>query len=667
LILTKIGNGIGCVPMMHVLPSRVTGSRWLLIASLLIAPSLARGEDASLPVVTPNVAASPAAQLPGGMMSSTDGGPANAPFSVEVRVAQNVDAEYAKLVLPTITVEPVAQTALLVRDAIKRGDYGIASKISDSVLAKSQLRRWHFYPFASFVVRMSDPRDPTYATHLDEWVAHDPQDAMPLLLRAQLEDDIAWFWRGIYTLNRVSAENMRSFERYRAQADDDIQNAIRLNPDNPFAYYMQLRILHGDGPSPRFRQAFERAIAKYPNYYSLYKITLETLQPRWGGSMKSMAAFVDYYAGPAPADSPLKLLYLNLYRLYLSSASFDCSDKMPISQCVMAEMRGVLTSDLDRKMEAAWHLYDVTDKYEFGDALEPIVSDMIGSSGGEFQVNAFLQKMLKAMHSNLDLTQEGIVARVPDANQPWRNDYMIDKLLAASWLKKGFYVNALAAAKAALQDVALTTFPDESTRNEALAGIYEQLSDAYEATGQLPAQIATRKAAIALVGPVDEEQVICHAYRLLQAFVPAEKACDQAIEQRSEDMTAYYERGLVRLATQRMEPARKDMTTVAESSDWLRSSAVVMLSVMDLSSKDFQGAIDVLNRYPFVYDPDTANDMNISIAYGNRCSAYMELGELQKALEDCEASLMHLENPDVRKRKQEIEKKLGQQPSGTVL
>jgi len=72
--------------------------------------------------------------------------------------------------------------------------------------------------------------------------------------------------------------------------------------------------------------AFEKSDREVSRILSALRDLLSrTLQPKWGGSVAAMYSFVDKYAGPAAEDSPLKLLYLSLYRHLLGYASVSCS------------------------------------------------------------------------------------------------------------------------------------------------------------------------------------------------------------------------------------------------------------------------------------------------------------------------------------------------------
>src|SRR5260370_2025280 len=98
----------------------------------------------------------------------------------------------------------------------------------------------------------------------------------------------------------------------------------KLDQRNLYAFYLKLQILQGFGLTEGLSRAFEEAITKFPTYYPLYDTILSTLQPKWGGTPDAMRSFVDRYAGAAPEDSPLKLLYVSLYRYLLTAASTSC-------------------------------------------------------------------------------------------------------------------------------------------------------------------------------------------------------------------------------------------------------------------------------------------------------------------------------------------------------
>jgi hypothetical protein len=74
--------------------------------------------------------------------------------------------------------------------------------------------------------------------------------------------------------------------------------------------------------------------------------------------------------------------------------------------------------------------------------------------------------------------------------------------------------------------------------------------------------------------------------------------------------------------------------------------------------KDFKGSLELLNKYTFLHDERTQSKSDIAVVYNNRCYAYMELGDLKKALDDCAASLRYGSLPDAYRKQQELVKRL---------
>ena len=98
---------------------------------------------------------------------------------------------------------------------------------------------------------------------------------------------------------------------------------------------------------------------------------------------------------------------------------------------------------------------------------------------------------------------------------------------------------------------------------------------------------------------------------------------------------------------------------VADSENDLRANAAIGLSMIHFDRNDFQGALDVLNKYTYLYDPATNSMENIAVSYNNRCYALMQLGDLKKALDNCKASLEYGSLPEAYRKEQELIQRLG--------
>jgi tetratricopeptide (TPR) repeat protein len=555
-------------------------------------------------------------------------------------------------------IDFTSDKARRVRAAIKHGDYSTARQIAEDVLKTSRIEGWRFSPFSDLMSGISDVNDPAFASQLDLWVMRSKGDAMPLLIRAQYDYDMAWYKRSHKFIRDISASSLTAFAEYSRLGVADVDRAIQSDDSNPYAFYLKLRLLRGSGTTEALRTAFEEAVAKYPGYYDLYRIYLAALEPKWGGSVKDMYAFVDRYAGHAAQYAPLRLLYLSLYRDLLDSASTACTNYWPdadkVARCVAQFMGRAVTPELNDHVLASLQLYDHAKKAEFGFAIHDILVDMLETSGGDAYSGAMLQMAATSMHSNTQLSED----------KPGRNDYVIDESVAESWYQKGFYDNALKKAHEALKDIDNTAFPRPEEKALAIAGIYELIGQTYEYLHQYADMIAYDEAAIKLGGRSDERLLICYGDYELKNYSEALRACTAATGDQQYDAPARYWRGLAHRDLGQPDAALRDLAAVADSEHRFRSSAAIAMSVIDFDKNDVHGALNVLNRYPYLYDPKATNRDDVAVSYNNRCYAYMRLGELQKALNDCNESLKFGNLPDAYRKKQELLRRLGAHETG---
>ena len=575
-------------------------------------------------------------------------------------VASEVAIRLNELNVRPAAVAPVIDDALQVRRSIVAGDFAAVNRIADGVLGSSQMQGWQFYPFDNFLAYVMESAPSEFASRLDEWVAKDVTDATPLLLRAQHSYDLGWAARGRGFADTVSARGQEQFTDYLNSALADINAALAISEANPFGFYLRLRILQSGGPSVEFFRAFADAIAKYPDYYPLYEIALATLQPRWGGTIPAMTGFVEDFAGDAPPSSPLKLLHLSLYRHLLSTAAVSCEaygvddDERPV--CISQLMQDMGAEGLEPEVLDALALYDHTDKYQFGLAIKPIISDMLTTPGGDSYAGAVLELAARSMHSDTRLAQE----------RPGQNDYIIDELVALSWEQKGFRANAEAKYREALAAAQNAAFPSEDEGNLAQAAIYQALSDDADDHEDYLNYIVFAKAAFLLGVPWRGDR-ICRGYYLLEDDQSAIASCTEALAA-TDNARALYWRGAAYSRSGQADEALADLKKVADDPHGqFKRSAAIDMSMIYFGRSDLEGALAVLNTYTFLYDPDLAAASQMAVAYNNRCYAYMELGELEKALADCTQSLRYGSIPDAFRKQQELVAQLGPSEAASTM
>jgi hypothetical protein len=298
----------------------------------------------------------------------------------------------------------------------------------------------------------------------------------------------------------------------------------------------------------------------------------------------------------------------------------------------------------------ALQLYDYTDKYQFGLAVENILSDMLRLAGGDVYSGAILQLAATSMHSDTQLQEDK-----PNHN----NNYVIDKAVSQSWYSKTFYDNSLHKDLEALKDAQAATFPSEEEKDLAIAGIYVYIGSAYKQLNQYADMIAYEQAATALGGNTGDEPLICFGYYHLKDYDDAVRTCTKTIEDEPGNLQSYYWRGLAYLDSSRANDALPDLTIVADSEDDFRVGAAIHMEMIYSNRNDNRSALDVLNRYKYLYDPNTTSKDDLAVAYNNRCYVHMQLGELKEALDDCTASLKYGSIPDAYRKQQELVRRLG--------
>jgi len=555
------------------------------------------------------------------------------------------------------TTELTVERAVRARDAIIKGDYAAARTIVTTELAHSKIENWRFHPFRDFISNVSDVHDPHYGEHVDAWVKSDTTGTLSLLVRAQYKYDMAWAARGINYNRQTNSSDLNTFDFYLRQANADIDSVLAKDNANPYNYMLKLRILQGSGFSSDLETAFQNTISKYPFYYSPYSIVLATMQPKWGGSVPTMMNFVDTYAGKAPATSPLKMLYVELYGHLLSLSSEACSNRSlnedGMNDCVSVEMQKLTTRDLEAEVSGALQLYKTSDKYQYDLELSRHLQSMIRTSGAAPYAGAILQLAAHAADSDTQLIED-------KASHP--NDYMIDSLVGLSWAVQKDYPAAIKKNEEALRDIGSAVFPNEEAKDLAYAALFEGLAGDYDKLHQHVKEIAYERAAVSYGGPSAYEHLICYAYVQLQHYQEAADACTpfisgpDEIESRFWRAAAYYN-------MHQSDEAAVDLKVITDSENaQFRMTALINLSVYYADKHDFRAMVDLFNAHPYAFDKSSQKKIDLAAVYNNRCYAYMQLGQLHEALDDCTASLKYGSLPDAYHKQQELITRLRADP-----
>lgn len=585
--------------------------------------------------------------------------PATALPGAEQALAPLLIQRTAELGIDLRSAVTPSDLALEATDAIKNGNYTRAAQICSDVLAASRLQSWRFYPFNEFMGSVGRGDDSELLQHLNTWIAEEPKSALAPLFRAVYYRQAGWAARGEAVASRVPPRLMAQFEQYMRQSRSDLEASIRLNPRIPWSYYELLSVASTDGDSPGVEQVFQSAIKAFPGYYPLYKTRLGSLAPKWGGSVSAMNAFVERYADAAPGNSPLRLLYLDLYAQVLEAAASDCDSLSgePRELCVKVSFRLRSRHDLEDRVATALHLYNVSDPIQFSTAVWPVLETI--SCNRCIGAPTFTGRVLQLAASVM-----GSDNRMMDT--PAHNSYVLDDITARVWAQMGNPANADKKFHEALRDVQNAHFPDEAQKAGATAAVLDHMAAFADDTSQFVDIIVYHDAANAIAG-INHTSIPyrkCYAYYRLKYFAAAVKECSSLIERNGNYMQTHYWRAKAFERLGRWDESIDDFSPAADSADnWFRVGAALDMSYDFGQKGDYAGQLASMNQYPYLFDSTLQPPHDLAVAYNNRCFARMKLGQLQEALDDCTMSLKFDRIPDAFHKQQELLKLLGRKTS----
>lgn len=536
-------------------------------------------------------------------------------------------------------------SARRMQDAIKQRDFPRATAIANGALADSRAKIWTFYPFDDVVMNTSDLGNASFEADLSAWIDKAPLTVLPRLVRAQYYYELAWHRRGHRFSTETDEQGRQAFASALQKSVDDIRQVLKLEPTSAYGLFLQVRILASYGATSQLTDALDQAISVYPDYMPLYDHALSAMQPKWGGSIDMMYAFVEQYGASAADGSPRQLLPLLLYKFLLASAGTSCYGQQGDAYlaCFDDFMRQTVRPGLDDTAAKALRAFGSANAFETNAAITEILSTMISQPGADAYAGRLLQVAADSYGVDPRLVQT-----------PGKENFVIDALVAKSWFIKGFYDNAITKYKEALAHLPATRFPTPEQRDLATANIYEALAEIYARYHRPAEMVDAAAAALTLGGKASNQIYLCFGNFQIKQYDQAVEECSKIIADPNSGIEAHYWRGLVYQAMNETEKAIDDLAIVAGSQENRRATAAIELSMIYFNRKDNKGALDALNRYAYLYDANVTNKYDVAVGYNNRCYAYMELGELQKALDDCNASLRYGSIPDAFKKREEL-------------
>lgn len=150
---------------------------------------------------------------------------------------------------------------------------------------------------------------------------------------------------------------------------------------------------------------------------------------------------------------------------------------------------------------------------------------------------------------------------------------------------------------------------------------------------------------------------LCDQLHRLQEAVDE---CTRLIDTYRGGARARYYRAWAYEGLKNYEAALADYRPIADdaSDSDIRAGAVINIGHIFALRGQNADVLDTFQKYPLVFDTNVQTPEHLAIVYNNRCFAYMKGGELEKALDDCTASLRYGRLPDALQKQQQLQKLL---------
>ena len=217
-----------------------------------------------------------------------------------------------------------------------------------------------------------------------------------------------------------------------------------------------------------------------------------------------------------------------------------------------------------------------------------------------------------------------------------------------------------------MSDAERTAFPNEEEKDIAIAGIFDDMTQVARNYTQYVRIIAYHDAANA-VGGINhggKQFFKCYAYFKLNHFQDAVDECTLVLNTYGNSLDAHYYRARANEGLRNWDAALAEFEPIADGeNNYIRVGAAIDMGHINALRGDYAGELAVLDKYSYLFDASLQPPDDLALSYNNRCFAHMKLGHLQKALEDCNTSLMYGRLPDALQKQQQLTKMLKSRPT----
>lgn len=196
---------------------------------------------------------------------------------------------------------------LKIRNLFEQNKFNQIISILDNQQAKAKsnvsFERQLFTAYSAF-----DFNDQNYESKFKLWINDNPDSFHAHLARAKFYYALGWKSRGGKFRSQTKQSQFNRMNSYFDKAKSDTAKAISLNQRSIVPYCLLIGIAQAHGDSAKAKLTLMQAIKIDPASYIVREHYMNTLLPRWGGSIAKMQTFAENSMQYYPMNPKLKLL-----------------------------------------------------------------------------------------------------------------------------------------------------------------------------------------------------------------------------------------------------------------------------------------------------------------------------------------------------------------------
>jgi hypothetical protein len=206
------------------------------------------------------------------------------------------------------------------------------------------------------VARARDPKDwEQELARISEWRQQNPASTAVDIVEAAILQSWAWSARGTGYARTVTPEAWKLFNERMNRAQEVLFRSKDRSSNNPLWFYEYMEVaLQLGWERAEFRALYDAAIARFPHFHPLYFSMIRSLEPRWGGSIEEIDAYIAEVVKQAKAREG-KIMYARLY-WYLAGAEGEEFALFEDSAANWADMKAGFRLLIAATPKSRWNL-----------------------------------------------------------------------------------------------------------------------------------------------------------------------------------------------------------------------------------------------------------------------------------------------------------------------